>query len=146
MSGHVTGAPRTLLRLEGLIVFSAAIAAYGRFVAHDGWDWIWFTALFLVPDLSMIGYLAGRKVGAALYNLGHWYGGPIAVLVWAVMSGNETVLSLGLIWVSHIGFDRALGYGLKYASGFGATHLKTKGKKPCRNETVAQSIFQEVEA
>jgi hypothetical protein len=30
---------------------------------------------------------------------------------------------LALIWLAHIGIDRALGYGLKYASGFGFTHL-----------------------
>ena len=29
----------------------------------------------------------------------------------------------GLIWIAHIGFDRALGYGLKYPTGFGDTHL-----------------------
>jgi hypothetical protein len=28
-----------------------------------------------------------------------------------------------LIWCAHIGFDRTLGYGLKYAEGFGYTHL-----------------------
>ncbi len=128
MSGHITGAPRVLLRLEGLIVFSAAIAAYGRFIADDAWDWIWFTALFLVPDLSMIGYLAGRKAGAALYNLGHWYGGPFALLAWGIVGNSNLALGLSLIWASHIGFDRALGYGLKYKAGFGVTHLKTKVK------------------
>jgi hypothetical protein len=28
-----------------------------------------------------------------------------------------------LIWTAHIGFDRALGIGLKYPTGFGDTHL-----------------------
>lgn len=140
MSGHVKGAPRLLLRLEGLIVFSAAIAAFGRFVADDGWDWLWFIALFLVPDLSMAGYLAGRKVGAALYNLGHWYGGPFVLLAWGVMGANAVALGLGLIWAGHIGFDRALGYGLKYKAGFGVTHLKTKVK------AAKQLTFQEVDA
>jgi hypothetical protein len=31
--------------------------------------------------------------------------------------------SVALIWLAHIGFDRALGYGLKYKAGFGFTHL-----------------------
>jgi hypothetical protein len=146
MSGHVTGAPRVLLRLEGLVVFGAAIAGFSRFVANDAWDWMWFTALFLIPDLSMLGYLAGRKAGAALYNLGHWYGGPFVLLAGGVIGGNDTVLGIGLIWAGHIGFDRAMGYGLKYAGGFGATHLKTRGKKACRNETGAQSTFQEAGA
>lgn len=146
MSGHVTGAPRVLLRLEGLIVFSVAIAAFDRFVARDGWDWIWFTALFLIPDLSMLGYLAGRKAGAWLYNLGHWYGGPSALLAWGVVAANEVTLGLGLIWAGHIGFDRALGYGLKYKAGFGVTHLKSKVKKTKTTEPAAQLTYQEVKA
>jgi Domain of unknown function (DUF4260)/Transposase domain (DUF772) len=36
----------------------------------------------------------------------------------------EPLLSCaGVIWCAHIGFDRALGYGLKYSAGFGFTHL-----------------------
>ncbi len=36
--------------------------------------------------------------------------------------------SISLIWLAHIGIDRALGYGLKYADGFGFTHLGRIGK------------------
>jgi hypothetical protein len=36
---------------------------------------------------------------------------------------SPRVLSIALIWMAHIGFDRALGYGLKYSAGFGFTHL-----------------------
>jgi hypothetical protein len=32
-------------------------------------------------------------------------------------------LSIAMIWLAHIGMDRALGYGLKYFGGFGFTHL-----------------------
>ena len=35
---------------------------------------------------------------------------------------------LALIWLAHIGIDRALGYGLKYGAGFGFTHLGRIGK------------------
>ena len=38
------------------------------------------------------------------------------------------MLSIAMIWLAHIGFDRALGYGLKYAGGFGFTHLGRIGK------------------
>jgi hypothetical protein len=30
---------------------------------------------------------------------------------------------IALIWANHIGIDRMLGYGLKYAEGFRFTHL-----------------------
>ena len=36
-------------------------------------SWIWFWVLFLAPDLSMIGYVFGPRVGAVTYNAGHLY-------------------------------------------------------------------------
>jgi hypothetical protein len=41
---------------------------------------------------------------------------------------SPLILSIAMIWLAHIGFDRALGYGLKYAGGFGFTHLERIGK------------------
>ena len=42
---------------------------------------------------------------------------------------SPVALALGLIWIAHIGMDRMLGYGLKYASGFGDTHLGRIGQR-----------------
>jgi hypothetical protein len=39
------------------------------------------------------------------------------------------LLPVALIWANHIGVDRLLGYGLKYAEGFGWTHLGRQGKQ-----------------
>jgi hypothetical protein len=33
------------------------------------------------------------------------------------------LLQASLIWFAHIGFDRALGFGLKFPLGFRVTHL-----------------------
>lgn len=124
MSGAVMGAPKMLLRLEALSVVVAAMAAY----ATVGASWWLFAALVLAPDLSMLGYLAGRKAGAALYNLCHWYGLPFACITWGVFGQAPPTLAVGLIWAAHIGIDRALGYGFKYADGFGVSHLGLIGK------------------
>ncbi|MBB2965044.1 DUF4260 domain-containing protein [Methylobacterium sp. R2-1] len=113
-----------LLRLEGLSVLIAASAAY----AWQGGSWWLFAALFFVPDLSMLGYLGGRKAGAMLYNVGHWYVLPLACVAWGVSGQATQVLATGLVWAAHIGFDRALGYGLKYGEGFGVSHLGAMGK------------------
>lgn len=43
-------------------------------------------------------------------------------------SAEPLVLSIAMIWLAHIGIDRALGYGLKYSRGFGFTHLGRIGK------------------
>jgi hypothetical protein len=119
--GFVTGGVRWALRLEGLAVLAAAV---GGFVWMQG-SWVLFGALFLVPDVSFAGYLIDRRVGAIAYNALHSYVGPV-VLGWA---GHGSLLTaIALIWAAHIGFDRALGYGLKYATAFGDTHLGRAGK------------------
>ncbi|MGZ3305856.1 MAG: DUF4260 domain-containing protein [Asticcacaulis sp.] len=125
MNGYVTGGPKVLLQIEGLTVLALAAFAYSRF----GLGWGWFALFFLAPDLSMLGYLAGRKTGAVSYNLGHWYAGPALCLAAGLYFGSPVAMSAGLIWAAHIGFDRLLGYGLKYGEGFGFTHLGQKRSK-----------------
>jgi hypothetical protein len=41
-----------------------------------------------------------------------------------VIADAETAVQLGLIWFAHIGVVRAIGYGLKYPTGFKDTHLQ----------------------
>ena len=79
--------------------------------------------MLLVPDLAMLAYAAGPRLGAACYNAAHSLIGPAALAALGVWAAQPTPLSLALIWAAHIGIDRMLGYGLKYASGFRATHL-----------------------
>ena len=126
MVGAVSGGVRTVLRIEGLCVLVVSILAYARF----GAGWGTFGLFFFVPDLSFVGYLAGPKVGALSYNFAHSYIGALtAVAVGAVLTVPVAVTA-GLIWVAHIGFDRALGYGLKYSVEFRHTHLGLIGRAP----------------
>lgn len=122
--GYVTGTPRLLLRLEGAAVLAAALWFYS---AQDVNWWI-FLVLILAPDLSALGYLAGSRFGAGCYNAAHNYLPPFVLCGWALFAGLPLALSVGLIWIAHIGADRMLGYGLKYASAFSATHLGPIGK------------------
>ena len=124
MSGATIGAIRIVLRLEGLCVLIAASVAYSKF----GLGWGTFALFFFTPDVSFLGYLAGPKVGAVTYNLAHSYIGAIACLVVGFLFPAPTILGVGIIWFAHIGFDRALGYGLKYSAGFGFTHLGRIGR------------------
>ena len=117
--GFVQGVPRLLLRIEGVTYAALALIGY----AYSGYSWWLFAALILVPDVSMLGYLINRNVGAATYNLMHTLTFPILLLLGAALFGNMFLLAVGTIWVVHIGADRALGYGLKYATAFGDTHL-----------------------
>jgi hypothetical protein len=122
-SGSVHGQPRTWLRLEGLAVLSVAVAAY----AHLGYGWLLFALLFLVPDVSFLGFVAGSRVGAAVYNTFHSYTLPLLLALTLLLAGEA--LQLPLIWVAHIGFDRLLGYGLKYPTAFQDTHLGRIGRR-----------------
>lgn len=118
-STGVAGGPRLLLRLEGAALLAGSVAAY---VALGG-GWLFFVALILVPDLSLLGYVAGPRVGAAVYNSVHSTLGPIVLGALALVLGSPTTLLVATIWLAHVGMDRAAGYGLKYASAFGDTHL-----------------------
>jgi hypothetical protein len=113
-----------LLRLEGAAAVVAGLTGY--FALSDSW-WLLATAV-LAPDLSMIGYAFGPKTGARLYNLVHTYAAPALLAALGLLIA-PWLLSLACIWVVHIGFDRALGYGLKLESGFRDTHLGRIGAK-----------------
>ena len=119
MSAPVTGAPKVLMRLESLAVGAAAVAGF----QYSQGSWLLFAVFFLIPDLSIAGYFAGPRVGAIFYNAMHWYVCPICFVAIGTMTGLDLFLSIGLIWIAHIAMDRALGFGLKYSEGFGATHL-----------------------
>jgi hypothetical protein len=123
-SGAVSGAPLTLLRLEGAAALAGATMAYRAL----GGGWAVFALLFLLPDLSMLGYLAGRRVGAACYNTAHSYLGPALLAAFGATSNAHVPLCVACIWTAHVGFDRLLGYGLKYGTSFGDTHLGRRGR------------------
>lgn len=111
--------PGILLRLEGLAALGLGVWLYAR---QDA-SWLLFVLLLLAPDLSMMGYLGGNRTGAIAYNLAHTYAAPAILVAIGMASGNDLLVSLALIWTAHIGMDRAIGYGLKYAEGFKITHL-----------------------
>ena len=123
MTGAVTGGVRTLVRLEALVLLAAALVLYARV----GAGWGRFALLFFVPDVSFAGYLAGPRLGAVVYNAAHSLIGPVALAL-AGLAAAPSLLPLALIWLAHVGADRALGYGLKYQRGFSATHLGAIGR------------------
>jgi|SRR5580658_874593 hypothetical protein len=115
---------RFLMRLEGLAVAVLAAVLYGR----SGANWWLFAALWLAPDLSILGYLTGQPCwGARIYNAFHTYVVPGVLALSALVMHKELMTHIALIWINHIGVDRFLGFGLKYAEGFGYTHLGRMG-------------------
>jgi hypothetical protein len=117
---------RAWLRLEGLAVVILSAILY----AHTGASWWLFAALWLAPDLSMLGYLAGSRFGSCCYNAVHTYISPIALASIAFILNRPALLPFALIWFDHIGIDRLCGYGLKYPTAFGRTHLSPPRRQP----------------
>ncbi|MDX8440373.1 DUF4260 domain-containing protein [Mesorhizobium australafricanum] len=114
-----------VIRFEWVTVAALAIVCY----AMTGASWWLFAVVILAPDLSMLGYLAGPRVGAVSYNALHILIAPlILLLVGALLSGRLTT-AVALIWIAHIAIDRALGYGLKLPTGFQDTHLGRIGRR-----------------
>lgn len=124
MPSAVSGMPRILLRAEGAALLLGAVFLYARL----GEAWWLFAVLFLAPDLSFFGYLGGARSGAIVYNAAHTLIGPVVLAGAGLPLSNRIFVPLALIWTAHIGFDRLLGYGLKYAAGFGFTHLGQVGR------------------
>lgn len=112
-------------RAENLAIGAAVVAAF----VHLHFSWWWLPALFLVFDLSMVGYLANSRAGAVCYNLVHAYAVPGVLLLSFVLSGSRWCAFAGLLWAFHIAGDRILGYGLKFTSSFQDTHLGKIGKE-----------------
>ena len=122
--GAVTGMPMIWLRAEGLAFLAAGTVLY----LHFGGVALWLVPLLLVVDVSMVGYLAGPRPGALIYNLVHNWVLGITVLGLAWLIGSPAMGLAGAILVAHTGMDRAAGYGLKYATAFADTHLGRLGR------------------
>jgi len=122
--GTVTGAPRLWLRLEAAVVLIGALVAYAT--TDQSW---WLVAGILLPDVTMAGYMAGTRIGAAIYNLAHVTPLPAALIGLGWWQHEPLVAAIGLIWLAHIGLDRTMGYGLKYHDHFQHTHLGMMGRR-----------------
>ena len=117
--------PTFLLRAEGAALLALSLFFY----SHLEGNWIAFILLLLAPDIGMIGYLRGPRLGAATYNLTHMEVLPAALAFIAFTMGYEVLMWPALIWLAHIGMDRSLGYGLKLPSAFQDTHLGRIGRR-----------------
>lgn len=115
---------KTIIKLEEVALFILGIFLFNRL----NYEWWWFLVLILAPDLSMMGYLFGNKIGALAYNFFHHKG--VALLIYGLGSylNIEMVQLIGIILFSHSAMDRIFGYGLKYENGFKYTHLGEIGK------------------
>ncbi len=112
------------IRADGVAMLVAALWAM---TATHG-SWAWFFALLLLPDVSMSGYLFGRRAGAVVYNTGHMYTGPVVLLAIGLTRQSSFTTTAALSWIAHIALDQVLGYGLKLPTMFEHTVLGPIGR------------------
>lgn len=111
---------KLILRLEGAALFLTSLYFYYLFQGN----WLIFVLLLFTPDISMLGYLKDKKLGAYIYNTVHNYLLGIAIILLGTVLKDNLIRSVGIILIAHIALDRFLGFGLKYISGFKDTHLQ----------------------
>jgi hypothetical protein len=114
-----------MLKLEELLLFGFALFLF------SGLDYGWgtYALLFLAPDLSMLGYLANRRIGAWTYNLVHHKGLSVALYILGYLLSIPWLMFAGTLLLGHSSLDRVLGYGLKYPDAFQNTHLGWIGRQ-----------------
>jgi len=111
---------KNILRFEGVLFF--LISLY-LFHLRDQ-SWLIFILLLFTPDISMIGYLKDKKIGAVIYNVGHNYILAIILVILANLTPYDWMVTIGIILFAHVSLDRALGFGLKYSTDFKDTHIQ----------------------
>lgn len=110
---------KNLIKIEEAAMFGFSIVLFNL----TDFAWWWYLLLILAPDIGMLGYLAGNKIGAFTYNLFHHKAGALLILCLGWYAGNVWLELAGIILFGHSSLDRILGYGLKYMDGFQHTHL-----------------------
>lgn len=114
-----------VIKLEELVMLALSIFALNYLQV----SWWYYLILFVGPDISMLGYVFGNKIGAACYNIFHHKGIALIVLLLGIIYTDLFLQVTGIILFGHSSMDRMFGYGLKYSKGFTFTHLGAIGKK-----------------
>lgn len=113
-----------VLRAESLALFVAGVLLFLQLSGHA----LWLLPLLLVPDISMVGYVGGPRLGAITYNLAHNLVTAVALLAIGWFAAVAPLALAGAVLVAHVGMDRSLGYGLKLPTDFKDTHLGRIGR------------------
>lgn len=128
---------KQLIKWEEGAMFLLSIVLLSRLP----YAWYWWPVWILAPDLSMLAYLGGNRVGAIGYNIVHHKAVAIALYLVGLFTSHPALEFAGMILFGHSSMDRAMGYGLKYFSGFQDTHLGKIGKGAGKKQDVANGTI-----
>lgn len=122
---------KSLLKLEEFGMFLLSIYLFSTMDI----EWWWYPVLLLTPDIGMLGYLVGPKLGAWSYNLFHHKGVAVLILMGGWYISDPYLTVAGIILFGHSSMDRMFRYGLKFEDGFEHTHLGWIGKREAGDGT-----------
>lgn len=80
--------------------------------------------LLLLPDLSLLGYVAGPQLGSLTYNAVHNWALALGIVGLGLLLALPWAVLAGAVLIAHVGADRLFGFGLKYPTVFQDTHLQ----------------------
>ena len=102
---------KTLVKLEELaqVLFSIYLFSLLPFA------WWVFPLFLFAPDLSFIGYLAGKRIGVMSYNLIHHKALALGAYVLGSVLAIPVLALIGVLLLGHSSLDRVLGFGLQDA-------------------------------
>ena len=113
-----------MLRAEQVAILATGIVVW----TANGGPWPLLIPAWLLVDLSMIGYLGGPRLGSITYNAAHNLVLPLALLGVGWWTATGWLVLSASVFLTHIGVDRAFGYGLKLPTDFRDTHLGRIGR------------------
>ena len=113
-----------ILRAESVAIFVGGVLLFLQLNGNA----LWLLPLLLAPDVSMIGYLGGARLGSVTYNLVHNLVTALGLLAVGWFVPIAPLALVGAVLIAHVGMDRALGYGLKLPTDFKDTHLGRIGR------------------
>lgn len=126
---------RNALKLEEFSLFALSLLLFRTL----GFQWWLYVLLFLTPDLSMLGYLGGPRVGAVIYNLVHHRALAVGLYLCGLLTGSPALHLAAVILLGHSSLDRVFGYGLKHPDSFHHTHLGVIGRRSGEGEAAWKS-------
>ena len=99
---------KALVKLEELAQVLLTIYLFSRLP----FAWWVYPVFFFAPDLSMMGMLLNKCVGALTYNLIHHKALALGTFILGGLLGVPLLSLIGVLLFGHSSFDRVLGFGL----------------------------------
>jgi hypothetical protein len=116
---------KTLVKLEELAQVLLSIYLFSLLP----YAWWMYPLFFFAPDLSMVGLLLNKHLGALTYNLIHHKALALGIYLLGALLGIPLLALIGVLLFGHSSFDRVLGFGLLDAGSQNNTSLESIPQK-----------------